>query len=69
MTGKNVTTADRSVTIYNDNAAWVLDYNYLDIPYWGYWWRYLGSSFEVDVDVSNVMCGCAADVHLVNLDL
>lgn len=68
LQGSQLETSGDSITMHENNKAFVLDHAYDDSVYWSYWHPYLGGSVEFDVDVSEVECGCAAGVYLARLD-
>jgi len=68
LDGGYLETEDRSLTIGQNNRAFVLDMEMDDDSYWAYWHEYLGGSIHYDVDVSDAGCSCAVGVYLSQLD-
>lgn len=68
LQGRELSSAGDSVTIGENNRAWILDYKKDDSTYWSYWHDYLGGSFEYTVDLSAVDCACSAGMYLMQAD-
>lgn len=68
LPGQNLTATDRTITMGENNRAFVLDTQQDDSTYWAYYHQYIGGSVQFDVDVSAVMCDSVAGVYLAALD-
>ena len=66
--GSHLETDYDTITMHENNRAFVLDYPFDESVFWAYNNKYLGGSVTFDVDISSVGCGCAAGVYLTKLD-
>jgi hypothetical protein len=57
LPGKELTSSGSTVTMGNNNRAWILDYPNDEDIYWSYWHDYLGGTFEFEVDLAEIGCG------------
>ena len=65
---RRLSTSGNSLTMGENNRAFILDFPYDDTTYWSYWHNYFDATLTFDVDVSDVGCDCAAGLHLVALN-
>lgn len=68
LAGKELSASGSTVTMGNNNRAWILDYPNDEDIYWSYWHDYLGGTFEFEVDLAEIGCGQSAGMYLVQAD-
>ena len=68
LAGQDLVTDGPSITMGENNRAFVLDEDKIDSTYWAYYNQYIGGSVQFDVDISGVYCDSVTGVYLTALD-